>query len=332
MRSSLFKTNKLLLIEKNRPAYVPAGHLPMEYLRLLIPHAGIYFREDKECDILSQHMDLGPFSLWLHDVFTKNDIQLMPYTPYHIWALHFMYEDSLRADMNGTDGFSLEEKECNLFNLYPGLHRIPMPGNKKVLSVHINIRPSALPALAEKYPALQCLLDHIDTTASHIINKHPYHVNPVCDLLIQKILTCRYTGVQAHHFIYRCCLDLFLNFASQEASSQQPFLFNNMLHLDVYLQLFKFLQDHPHRTYSIRELAALYQLPKDEMAYGFQQHFSISIESFIYMLRMMMVYNLLQKEHCTPAIIAGTTGFNSPAEMISKLEQYYECDWQTLRP
>ncbi|MVT09642.1 helix-turn-helix domain-containing protein [Chitinophaga tropicalis] len=332
MRSTLFKANKLLLIEKNRPAYVPAGHLPMEYLRLLVPYAGIYFREDEECGILTQHMDLGPFSLWLHDIFTKHDIVLIPYTPYHIWALHFMYEDSLRAEVHGKDSFFLEEKECNLFNLHPGLHHVPMAGNKKVLSVHVNIRPAALPALAAKYPAFQCLLAHADSPVSQIVNKRPYNVNPVCDLLIQKILTCRYTGMQAHHFLYRCCLDLFLNFAAQEAMSQQPFLFNNILHLDVYHQLFRSIQDHPHRAYTAAELAQQYQIQEEELAYGFRQHFSISIEDFSYMLRMITAYNLLQKEHKSAAMVAATVGFANATDLISKLEAYYECNWYKLKP
>ncbi len=66
-------------------------------------------------DMLSQHVRLGPFSLWLHDVFARKDIVLCPYTPFHLWALHFMYEDSLRAESFKMNGFTLEEKECNLF-------------------------------------------------------------------------------------------------------------------------------------------------------------------------------------------------------------------------
>ena len=323
MRSTLFKANRLLLIEKNRQSYIPASSLPVEYLNLIIPYAGLYFREDAACEILSQHVSAGPFSLWTHDIFAKEKIVLLPYTPYHIWTLHFMYEDTLIVEGNHNPPYTLEERECNLFNLYPGLHRIPMADNTKVLSVHINIRPAFLPKLAEKYPQLRELLNRPAVAQSSILNAHPRHVNPVCDYLIQQILTCKYTGKKAHIFLYRCCLDLLLNFATQEAHANEPFLFSSLAHQDAYRQLFRFMTAHPHKPRSTAELAFIFDIPVAELEKGFLQHYSISIRDFGHMLQMMMAFNVLDKKNWSLEAIADATGFSHSNELAAALEKYY---------
>lgn len=324
MRSTLFKANKLLLIEKDRQSYAPANYLPLEYLKLIIPHAGLYFRVDDECEILSQHISAGPFSLWLHDIFAKDKIVLLPYTPYHIWTLHFMYEDSVVVETTDNHSYLLDERECNLFNLRAGLHPIPMTDNTKILSVHINIRPEFFPGLREKYPALQDMLSQPIPAVSCALNDHPHPISAVCDLIIQRIMTCRYTGRRAHVFVYRCILDLLLNYAQREAHAHEPFLFSSLEHRDTYGQLFKFLQEHPHKTYSLAELSLMFNLPSAELSQGFLQHYSITIEGFSHMLKMMMTYNLLHKKNCSLPVIAEAAGFKTTAEMVEQVEAYYE--------
>jgi AraC-like DNA-binding protein len=325
MPSILFQANKLLQIEKNRPGYLAPERLPVEYMKLLIPAAGIYFREDEECEIFSQHLAAGPFSLWLHDIFAKEDIVLHPFTPYHILALHYLFEDSLPAD-----NYGLEERECNLFNLLPGLQRMPMQGGKKVLSVHINIRPEMLPSLAARYPALKSLTTR-NLTTTGTLNERPYHINAVGDLIIRKILTCRYTGARAQHFIYRCCVDLLLNFAGQEEAAQQPFLFTNMLHMESYRQIFNYLLDNPHKIHPLSELAYIFNLPAEQLAHGFRQHFSMSVEDFMWMLKMMLTYNMLQKRYWSLDVIADAAGFEDIREMTTQVELYYGCKIAALR-
>ncbi|SFD20555.1 AraC-type DNA-binding protein [Chitinophaga sp. CF118] len=324
MHSILFKA-KLLQIEKNNTGYLPTNMLPVEYLKLLVPAAGIYFREDEECEIFSQHLQVHPFSLWLHDIIAKEDIILHPYTPYHILALHYLFEDSLQSDT-----LTLEERECNLFNILPGLQRISMHGGKKVLSVHINIRPEMLTSLVSKYPDLQSLAKSTLTTTC-AINEQPYHINAVCDLIIKKILTCRYTGSLAQQFIHRCCVDLFLNFANQDAAVQQPFLFTTILHMETYQKIFNYLLEHPHKMHSLPELAYTFNLPEEQLAHGFKQHFSISVEAFMYMLKMMLTYQLLLKSFWSLQMITEAAGFQNIGEMTSQVEAYYDCTIKSLR-
>jgi AraC-like DNA-binding protein len=323
MRSTLFKATKLLLIEKDRQSYIPANCLPLEYLKLVIPYAGLYFREDEDCEILSQHISAGPFSLWMHDVFAKGRITLLPYTPYHIWTLHFMYEDSLVIEGLGNPPYLLEERECNLFNLHPGLHPIPMEANRKVLSVHINIRPEFFPKLMAKYPALTGLLSRQSPAVSCALNDEPHPISAVCDLLVQRVLTCRYTGRKAYTFIYRCILDLLMNYAQREAHAHEPFLFSSLEHQETYRQIFKLLIEQPHKKYSLAELSWMFHLPAAELAQGFLQHYAISIEDFNHMM-MMMMYHLLHKKNCSLSVLADAAGFKDPADMVKQLEAYYE--------
>lgn len=323
MRSTLFKANKLILIEKDKQSYIPANCLPLEYLKLVVPYAGLYFREDEECEILSQHISTGPFSLWMHDIFAKDRITLLPYTPYHIWTLHFMYEDSLVIESKENPPFLLEERECNLFNLLPGLHPVPMDADRKVLSVHINIRPEFFPNLVHKYPALGELLNRLVPSVSCAINDVPHPISAVADLLIQRILTCRYTGRKAHTFLYRCILDLLLNYAQREAQAHEPFLFSSLEHRETYRQIFNLLVEQAHKTFSLAELSWLYGLPVAELSQGFRQHYAISVEDFNHMQRMMLTYHLLHKRNCSLPVIAEAAGFKDTHEMVKQAEAYY---------
>ncbi len=325
MRSTLFKANKLLLIEKERQSYISANSLPLEYLKLIIPYAGLYFREDEDCEILSQHISTAPFSLWMHDVFAKDRITLLPYTPYHIWTLHFMYEDSLVIEGLGNPPYLLEERECNLFNLHPGLHPIPMEANRKVLSVHVNIRPEFFPKLMRKYPVLSPLLSCPAPATSSVLNDHPHPISAVCDLLIQRILTCQYTGRKAHTFIHRCILDLLLNYAQQEAHAHEPFLFSSLEHRETYRQIFKLLIERSHKRYSLATLSRMFHLPAAELSQGFLQHYAISIEDFSHMMRMMTAFHLLHRKNYSLSVTADATGYKDTAELVKHLEAYYEC-------
>jgi AraC-like DNA-binding protein len=329
MCAILSKTNKLLLIGKTYPVYFPFSRLPLEYREIAIPCAETYFREDGECEILSQRIHAGPFSLRLHDALAKEDISVLAYTPDRIVMLHFIYEASVQAERSNTTSFILEERECNLFNVNPGLLRIRMENNTKILSVHINISPADLPALVAKYPALQCLLKSNLLTGTGAVNERPYHISPVCDLIIQRMLTCRYRGRNAYHFIYRCCLDLLLIYAAQESQVQQPFLFSSLFHQDVYRHMFRYLTEHPHKQHTLKELAFMYQLPVVELRQGFQQHFSMTIEGFMYMLKMQMTYSLLVKRDASMFDIALTAGFADVDDMIKHMEIYYS--WKPKR-
>jgi AraC-like DNA-binding protein len=311
MHSTLSKANKFLLIEKSRLSYLSPDCLPVEYMKLLLPFAGVNFRQDAECEILSQHIPAGPFSLWLRDVLAKDNIVLCPYTNDPILSLTYVFEDNLPQ---------LAERECQLFYLQPGVYHLPMTAGKKILAVHINLLPASLPALSAKYPALAALQ-----------SGGPYHINAVCDSLIKQILSCRYTGDHAQRFIYRCCLNLFQNFAEQHATDNQLLLFTNMLQMDAYLQLFSHLVKHPHTSHFLSELAHTFNITSSELANGFKQHFNISIEDFMHMQQMIHTYQLLQNKFWSPEIIAEKAGFINVNEMTRHIESYYECKIEELR-
>ncbi|SHN45745.1 AraC family transcriptional regulator [Chitinophaga sp. CF418] len=330
MYPTLYEENKLLLIDRLDQAYFPAANIPTEYLPLIIPYAGLYYEQDDDYNMLSQHIQLGPFSLWLHDVFARKDIVLRPYAPFHLWALHFMYEDTLRAVSSKTDVFTLEERQCNLFNLYSHMHRVPMPAGKKVLSFHINILPSDLMLLVQHYPGLYYLANKRVQRTSSVINEKPYRINAVCNMLIQSILSCRYVEAPAAYFLQRCCLDLFLNFAQQDAISDeirppteaQTVLFN---------QIFTYLTEHPHINHTVQEIAKMFDMPGVKLAQGFRAQFSVGITPFLHMLKMTMIYHTLMQKACTLRDVALVAGYQHTEEMVRDLEKHYGCNLAALR-
>lgn len=331
MYPKLHDENKLLLVDRFTQDYLPATYVPAEYLHLVIPYAGLYYEQDPDYDILSQHIALGPFSLWLHDIFARKDIVLCPYAPFHLWALHFMYEDSLRPETIIKEEFILDERECNLFNLYADMHRVPMQAGKKVLSFHINILPAALKQLVQQYPALYYLTNKKLDNITSVINQRPYMINAVCNMLIQNILSCRYIEQQAHYYLQRCCVDLFLNFAQQDAAGPEPFLLSSLMSTELFNNIFSYLTAHPHIPHSVAELANMFNMHGAALAHGFRQHFSMGITPFIKMNRMMLIYNRLMQKSFTLSMLADTTGYRNIQEMLNEVQEYYHCDVRELR-
>lgn len=323
------KAEKLFYIEREEQAYEDVSSIPEEYLQLVLPYAGVYFERDQHCDILSQHKQVKPFSFWVQEVFAHKEFILCPYTPKHIWALHFMYDASLQVELYENKSFSLLERECNLFNLESDLHKVPMVSGQRLLSCHINFSPDALKDLAKTYPSLNRLAKLESNGISGPLNKYPYHINPVCSYLLERALTCRHIGIAAEHFLYRCCLDLLLNFAQQDL--QLPIEVNNVLHLDVLTQLFKLLVDQPYQSYTNSQLASMFDLPIAELRSSFLKHYSISMNGFIRMTKMIMVFELLTEKATPLSEIANAAGYSNWQTLNRGFKMYYGCELDELR-
>ena len=323
------KAEKLFYVEREEVAYDEVSSIPEEYIPFILPYAGVYFERDQHCDILSQHKQVGPFSFWVQEVFANESFVLCPYTPMHIWALHFMYDTSLQVELYENQSFELVERECNLFNLESDLHKVPMVAGQRLLSCHVNFPPDTIKELANLYPSVAPLSKLESSGVSGPLNKYPYHINPVCSYLLQRALTCRHIGIPADHFLYRCCLDLLLNFAQQDR--QLPIEVNNVLHLDQVTNLFKLLIDHPHKTFSNAQLASMFDLSIAELKGSFLKYFSISLNGFIRMIKMMMVFEALTEKATPLSVISDTAGFENWRDLNRAFSRYYGCELDELR-
>lgn len=324
MHSTLYNVNKSLPLERTIHKYTSPDAIPIEYQALLLPDAGIYFRQDAECDILSQHLILGPYSVWLHDILAKDNILIRSYTPIPVFTLQFMFEDSLAVP---KAGYTLDERECSGFYLFPGqLHRIPMAADKKIFSFHINIQPVLMGELERRFPLLREMMHGVHPKVSARINSRPYHVNAVCDMLIRRVMTCKYTGAAGRYFKERLVTDILLNFANQHMDALQPFLYTSMLNADSYHNLFNYLGDHPHKEHSLAYLAYMYNIPLEEIDLGFRQHFAISIAEYSKMVKMMMVWHSVVNDVSDVRDIVQVTGFDDAGEMRRSLVEWFGYD------
>jgi AraC-like DNA-binding protein len=322
---------KMFYIERDKPGYIPVAAIPEEYLQLILPYAGVYFDRDEDCDMLSQHIQIGPFSFWIQETYANTDLILCPYTPCPIWALHFMYETSVNVELYKGISFNLEEKECNLFNLVSDLHKVPMEDGQKLTSCHINIRPEALRELAKQYPALRRLAGKKPANVTGPINKHPYFINSVCDFLIERMLTCRHIETPAHHFLHRCCLDLFTNFAYQDAHASQRYFINDVLNANAFRQLFEYLEAKPHLNHSIPELGEMFGLDVTTLREGFLKNYGMPVSAFIKMTKMIMVFELLTEKATTLSEVALAAGYKNRLKLDKAFTEYYGCDMEQLR-
>jgi AraC-like DNA-binding protein len=324
MFPSLFNEAKLLHIERPYHSYTTAGVLPEEYLSLVLPYAGIYYMHNPNSDVLSQHVSLGPFSLWIHDIFTREDIVLCPFVPFPMLSLHFTFESSVQIKKPHSRYFRMEESTYNLLNLQTGIYHLPVPADTKVLSFHINIQMSCIHELVQTYPALS----HYATVKNHpygdtAINQYPHAVNAVSQLLIEHIIGCHYLGNEASRFLERCCLDLLLIFHRQHSARHHPITVAELLNMEVCHEVFLFLKSHPHKDFSIDTLAMIFDLPAHELESAFLYCFGISIPDYAHMLKMMLVYDLIVKRSFSMKEIADVAGLDIDV-MIWNIEAYYK--------
>jgi hypothetical protein len=316
--------NKLLLFEKLNPSYISTADIPEEYESLIIPAAGAYFREDPEIEILSQNINFGPFTLWIHDIWAKENIVICPYIPSHMWSLHGLYEESLHLESPDAPSYLLEEKELNLFNLPSGMHRIPMAAGKKILSVHINVAPDVLQSMLEEFPGVEPLtkLHRKDAGA---LNAYPYNSNPICDFLMEKMLSCKYPVKRAYPYIFRICIDLLRNIAAQESTAHQPLMVDSVLNTDNIHQLFNYLREYPIRKHTITQLGYMFNTSGKKLGFEFKQHFAVSVHDFMHMSRMMTIYDMMQNQVAPVEEIARITEFPNVLNMMMQVADYYAC-------
>jgi len=324
MNTSASSVNKLLLLEKLNPGYISSADIPEEYQSLIIPAAGQCYRNDAEAEILTQHIDFGPFSLWIHDIWAKKNFVLCPCIPAHMWTLHGIYEDSLHFEDPAAPSYLLEEKEFNLFNLPKGLHRIPIAEGKKILSIHINIEQDVLKDMVEEFPSLEILANKMPTGIGPI-NTHPYQSNMVCDFLLEKILSCRYAPKRAYPYLFRACIDLLRNIAAQETLAHQPLMSQSVLNAAKIHRLFNYLQAHPFIKHTLVQLGYIFKASGKQLAFEFKQHFALTIHEYMHMCRMMHIYDLLQKANTPAEEIASISEYPNVTNMVMQLRDYYAC-------
>jgi AraC-like DNA-binding protein len=314
--------SKLLPVEKTHYDYISAGLIPDEYLQLVLPCAGINFWQHPHGDILSQHIQAGPFSLWVQDILVKNDLVIFPFVPFPLFTFHFMLEGNLHVRMPHSYGLRLEAGTCNLFSLQPGLYHLPAPANTAVMSFHINVQPSLIPEIIRLYPDLRILTSKKHRHFSRTVNPYSYNISPVSLTVIQHILSCRYVGAAANQFLQRCAADLLRMFCTLLLPGRGPMTIVDVLNKDIYDEVFQYLKQHPHRHYNIAELAQIFKISVEVLEKGFLSCFGISVQDCQHMLKMMLVYDRLINQTFTPQEIAGIAGIEVN-HMIRQVESYY---------
>lgn len=312
---------RLFPLEGQRTSNANAVQIPEEYLQLILPYAGIHYWQQANAHILSQHIPLGCFSLWIHDIVAHRNQVVYPFVPFPLYTLHYLFESTLSIRMTRSSPFQLEEDTCNLFYLKPGVSYLPLEAGAKALSLHINILPQYMPQLTRDYPEMHQRLLEI-SSGNQVINKHPYTINAISHLLISKMLSCRCDRQNAVLYMERCCTDLFRIFCRQYAIENSSTFIDEEDTNDVYHKIFEYLKTNTHIYHDIHKISRMFEIPEGEVATGFLNTFSLSIQECIHMLKMMQAFDLLM-QHTHDLSDVATAVAMGTAAMIASVEQYY---------
>lgn len=308
---------RLLPLEGKRIGNTNTARIPEEYLQLLLPNANVHYWQQGQVYVLSQHMILGVYSLWIHDVVADGAQDILPFVPHPLYTLHYMFESGLDVRFPDSEPFRLEEDTCNLFYLEPGVSRLPLEEDLKALSVLINILPEHISALTADFPDLNKRLQQ-HRSGNQVINKQPFTVTTVNRMLISKILTCRYLRDDAAVFLERCCTDLFRIFCRQYNVAMVVPPAEN----DNYNKVFEYMRTYPHVRCDLRYFSRMFHIPEHEIEAGFLSYFAISIHDCSHMLKMMTAFDLIIQHGQSFGDIAIRVGMEAE-KMIHAIEAYY---------
>ena len=322
---------KVLRIETDDTDYTPIETIPEEYRNLVIPAASVFYTHDYDFDMLCQSIRLGPFSLWTHEVFAMENITLLPVTTKPIITLHFMAGSDVMAEITDNGPYKLSGKEVNLFKLDAAFHEAPMKRGDTLFSFHINVLPHVFSRLSRKHPELAQLTQKELTKGSGPLHDRPYKINKVCFEIIQQICGCRYIEMLADKFLYRNCLDLFINFANQDKVSHLPSPKFDPEIMDAVPHAVQFLKENVGEEFNSAKMAYILDVNARELKSAFEAICFISAEQFHFQSKMYQAFKLIVNTKAAPNIIANAIGMRDTGEFIKKFEAYFDCSYIAVR-
>lgn len=324
------RAHKKLLIERVTEEESQLDAIHEEYVQLIVPYAKSYYYTDEDYDSLSQNIKVREFSMWSHDIIVKNHILLCPYTPYQILALHILGEGCFEASIQERGEIFLEESECNLFHLHSHLHTVALNAGEKIYSFHINVTPEGLQRLALKYPLFRHLLKKQLGPIGGPLNRKPFQLTAQSALMVSKIATCKYVEVQASCYLYRCFLNMYLNFTLQDKLSVDPLILSPTGE-KIIKQIFDYVSLHAPRIQHTREIATHFRVDEGILIKNFRRKFCIGLREFIVQQRLFMAYDMLVKDHLDLRTIAMKTGFSHTSAFVYAFKKYFETEPNYIR-
>lgn len=328
------KTNlpeKILKIETDDTNFTPVEMIPEEYQHLIIPAAKVFYTHDYDFDMVCQCIRLGVFSLWMHEIFAMEAINLLPVTCREIVVLHFMAHGGTKAEIAQNGTYPLNGKEVNLFKLNSLFHEAPMKRGDEMFSFHINVLPQDLAALGEKHPELAQLAKKELMPGSGALQDRPYKINLVCNYLIKAINECKYIEMPAEKFLYRCCLDLFINFANQDKIAHLPNIYYSDEMEYALKETVEYMIENVEEEFNLAKIAYHLDVNAQELRTAFENTYQITLEAFDLQRKMIHAFYLTVGTKSTPRQIAKSIAMKDTTKFINLFESYFDCSFIAVR-
>lgn len=328
------KTNlpeKILKIETDDTNFTPVEKIPEEYQHLIIPAAKVFYTHDYDFDMVCQCIRLGVFSLWMHEIFAMEAINLLPVTCREIVVLHFMAHGGTKAEIAQNGTYPLNGKEVNLFKLNSLFHEAPMKRGDEMFSFHINVLPQDLAALGEKHPELAQLAKKELMPGSGALQDRPYKINLVCNYLIKAINECKYIEMLAEKFLYRCCLDLFINFANQDKIAHLPNIYYSDEMEYALKETVEYMIENVEEEFNLAKIAYHLDVNALELRTAFENTYQITLEAFDLQRKMIHAFQLTVGSKSSSDEIASSIAMTDTTKFINLFESYFDCSFIAVR-
>ncbi|WP_143306640.1 helix-turn-helix transcriptional regulator [Chitinophaga vietnamensis] len=317
---------RTLFIERNGDDCTQFGDIPRELQDALIPHARYYYYEDRDGFILDQHIQAGEFSIWQHQVKMMPGVQLQPYAPHQVYALHV--SNNIPVETYEGDTVALRHKELSLFNVMPVPHQA-MLMDDYADSFHINIEPSSLPLLAREFPVFRCLMGSPAKTVTGPLNDFPFQLNEVSAMVKDRILQCNYIGHAANAWFRRNAVDYFTNYLHQLSCPRTIMMSSD--EQELFGRILAYILENLHQQDLTDAVIHHFNISGELLQAPFSQVFNISLPALILQERMARAFVLLMETADSYSDIMQGVGYTQLDAFTAAFKQYFGCDPIELR-
>ncbi len=302
---------------------LPVATMPADLLKGLLRCSIVEYEDNKCCRIVTQQIPLKFFSLWLQTVYPKKDMLLRPQTPFRNIILHVMLGSDVITMVKDGKPVFLGSGFMDLFNLTRYPNEAPLQKNQGFLSLHINIPPKKVKELVKNFPELAWLKGKKIMKADGQVNNDSLPLNEVTWPIVRDILTCRYVGDIAEHYIRRLSVNLLLTFGKMMDQPGHGLSERNRKKVE---ECFNYLKVHYVDRHTVKQMATLFRINARVLHEGFQAMFGCTIRQFQLDQRMRLAYRSMIETKASFSMIAGKAGFKSVRSFRDVFRGYYKYD------
>ncbi|RFS20743.1 AraC family transcriptional regulator [Chitinophaga silvatica] len=328
------RSRKDFPIEADIQEFHSIDDLPGEFLPLLTNDSKFILNADEDVEMVHQVMRLGDMSLWLHDIFPRTNLHLVPFSDRKVISFQFHAKNMILNDLDGGLPYKALDREVLIYQIEDGTAPdFFIDDSEVVVRVNVNMDKKDFIELAKFNPYLQQVADMICDTTTTCKQLNPTYIRITKFVEWMTETMCKFPGkgLPATLLYRRCAINMMINAAIQ---FRQPHLATYQV--PSYLQTvlpaaLKYLESNLKQPLDLTKMAAQLGTFPIILHRTFYKAFLITPSQYQMHYRLLKAMETIWMPTTKLENIVDTYGFTSVQQLRSTFLSYYSCSIENLR-